>query len=80
MPDPETCTVLDDALAFPATAMLLARAFPEGETSVLDADVPTLARIAAKLDGLPLAIELAGAAVANLGLSAVESMLSRRIV
>lgn len=79
VPDLETCLRLEDALAFPATQMLLARAFPDGEPSLADADGPTLARIAATLNGLPLAIELAGAVAANLGLSAVEAMLSRSI-
>ncbi len=79
VPAPETCLSLEDVLAFPATQMLLARAFPDGKPSLTDPECRTLARVAATLNGLPLAIELAGAVAANLGLSAVEEMLSQSI-
>lgn len=78
VPNPDACASPEAALAYASTQMLIARAFPDG-SGVDDADIPALARIAARLNGLPLAIELAAAAASRLGLQQVEAMLSRRL-
>lgn len=58
----------------PATALLLDRIGAEGLT---DADLAAAARIAARLDGLPLALELAASASRHLPLAELARRLER---
>jgi len=52
---------LSQALAWPAVALLIERARAAGARAFDDNDAPLLARIAQRLDGMPLAIELIAA-------------------
>jgi predicted ATPase len=65
-----------EALDFPAIWLFVERAANVlGEFSLRDLDVPIVIDICRKLDGIPLAIELAATAVAALGLRGVVSRL-----
>jgi len=78
--------VLPDAMArsdqgtlarYPATALFIERARAvEPELSIDDRSAPAVVEICRRLDGLPLAIELAAAWVGALGLDAILSRLS----
>jgi predicted ATPase len=68
-----------DALATPAVQLFMERAFASGYTSKLtDADAPTVAAICSRLDGIALAIELAGSRVGTYGLQGTAELLSNR--
>lgn len=62
---------LSQALAWPAVALLVERARAAGARAFDDADAPLLARIARRLDGMPLAIELIAA---RLGVQPIGSL------
>ncbi|MGC1891995.1 MAG: winged helix-turn-helix domain-containing protein [Stellaceae bacterium] len=65
-----------EALEYPAIQLFVARAASVlGEFEVRDIDVPIVVDICRKLDGIPLAIELAGASIDALGLQGVASRL-----
>jgi predicted ATPase len=65
-----------DALKFPAIQLFVERAANIlGEFSLRDVDVPTVIDICRKLDGIPLAIEVAAASIDALGLPGVVSCL-----
>jgi predicted ATPase len=65
-----------EALEFPATQLFVERAASVlGEFKVRDIDVPIVVDICRKLDGIPLAIELAAASIDALGLQGVASRL-----
>ena len=65
-----------DALDFSAIELFVERATSAlGEYNLRDADVPLVADICRKLDGIPLAIELAAASIDALGLRALVSRL-----
>jgi predicted ATPase/DNA-binding winged helix-turn-helix (wHTH) protein len=83
---PLACPPLDDAvssaevLAFPAAQLLADRIGRASERFALpDSDAPIVARICAKLDGIPLAIELAAGRVEAHGLHGVEALLDSRL-
>lgn len=62
LPDPGEMLTVDDVEATPSTAMFLAAARRRDHRfSIEPADVPAVARICTRLEGLPLAIELAAA-------------------
>jgi len=68
-----------EALASPAVRLFMDRAFASGYTSGLtDADAPAVASICSRLDGIALAIELAGSRVGAYGLQATADLLSNR--
>jgi predicted ATPase/DNA-binding winged helix-turn-helix (wHTH) protein len=68
-----------DALAFGAIQLFAERAAASSETFELkDADVPLIADICRRLDGIPLAIELAAARVDFLGIRGLTSLLDDR--
>jgi predicted ATPase len=68
-----------EALATPAVQLFMDRAFASGYTSGLtDADSPAVAAICAQLDGIALAIELAGSRVGAYGLQGTADLLSNR--
>lgn len=61
-----------------ATALLAARILAARGTGPTPEELPAVARIAKRLDGLPLALELAGAKTRTLGVEELESGLSDR--
>jgi predicted ATPase/DNA-binding winged helix-turn-helix (wHTH) protein len=64
------------ALAFPAVRLFAERAAGvAGEFELHDCDVPAVVDICRKLDGLPLAIELAAAEIATFGIAGVAARL-----
>ncbi|HVJ54164.1 MAG TPA: winged helix-turn-helix domain-containing protein [Aliidongia sp.] len=68
-----------EALASPAVQLFMERAFASGYASGLtDADAPAVAAICARLDGIALAIELAGSRVGAYGLRATADLLNNR--
>jgi predicted ATPase/DNA-binding winged helix-turn-helix (wHTH) protein len=68
-----------EALASPAVQLFMERAFASGYSSGLtDADAPAVAAICGRLDGIALAIELAGSRVGAYGLQGSADLLSNR--
>ncbi|PTE10874.1 ATP-binding protein [Mesorhizobium helmanticense] len=68
-----------EVMATPAVQLLMERAFASGYTVPLtDADAPTVAAICSRLDGIALAIELAGSRVGTYGLQGTADLLSNR--
>jgi predicted ATPase/DNA-binding winged helix-turn-helix (wHTH) protein len=68
-----------EALATPAVQLFMERAFASGYTlDLTDADAPTVAAICSRLDGIALAIELAGSQVGTYGLQGTADLLSNR--
>lgn len=71
-----TCLDAQEALAFPAVRLFAERAASAtGEFELQDRDVPVVVDICRKLDGLPLAIELAAAEISTLGIGGVAARL-----
>lgn len=67
------------ALAFPAVELFVERAIDRlGSFTLRDADVPVVAEICRRLDGLALAIELAAARVDAFGVGEILSLLNAR--
>ncbi len=72
-------TDADEVLESPAVALFTARArAADSRFAVSDQDALTVATICRRLDGLPLAIEMAAARVATLGLDALAANLDER--
>jgi predicted ATPase len=68
-----------EAMASPAVQLFMERASPSGYASGLtDADAPAVASICRRLDGIALAIELAGSRVGAHGLQGTADLLSNR--
>ena len=68
-----------EALATPAVQLFMERAFASGHTlDLTDADAPIVAAICGRLDGIALAIELAGSRVGAYGLQGTADLLSNR--
>jgi predicted ATPase len=68
------------ALAFPAVRLFAGRAAGvAGEFELKDRDVPAVVDICRKLDGLPLAIELAAAEISTLGIDGVAARLREHL-
>jgi predicted ATPase len=68
-----------EALATPAVQLFMERAVASGYASELtDADAPTVAAICSRLDGIALAIELAGSRVGAYGLQGTADLLGNR--
>src|SRR5450756_816953 len=68
-----------EALATPAVQLFMERAFAGGYTlDLTDGDAPTVAAICSRLDGIALAIELAGSRVGAYGLQGTADLLSNR--
>ena len=69
-----------DVLQYPAVQLLvdLVRAV-RGDFELTDVDAPTAARICRRLDGIPLAIELAAGRVDIFGLSKTANLLDERL-
>ena len=83
--DPLACPPVDarlDAaamLGFPASQLLLERATANGARGLGYADAALVADICRKLDGVPLAIELAAGRVAGYGLQQTAALLDQRL-
>lgn len=82
---PLDCPVVRDdltaaeALTSPAVQLFMERAFASGYARGLtDADAPAVAAICSRLDGVALAIELAGSRVGTYGLRGTAHLLSNR--
>jgi predicted ATPase/DNA-binding winged helix-turn-helix (wHTH) protein len=76
LPDPSQDLDRDQALAFPAIELFIERASARSDAFQLAADdLPSLRRLCRRLDGMPLAIELAAGRVDGLGLQAVAARL-----
>ena len=69
-----------DALQYPSVQLLVDRVRAvRSDFELTDADTPTVARICRRLDGIPLAIELAACRVDIFGLSGTASLLDERL-
>jgi predicted ATPase len=70
-----------DALAFPAVQLFVAHAACAlGEFELTDRDAPYVADICRRLDGLPLAIEIAASRVAAFGVRGVAASLNEGLL
>ncbi len=79
-PSRENGVTAADAVAFPAVKLFLERAAASGSRLELaDADVPVIAGICERLDGIPLAIEFAAARVATHGIAGTADLLKNRL-
>jgi predicted ATPase/DNA-binding winged helix-turn-helix (wHTH) protein len=68
-----------DALAYPAAQLFMERAAASGHGGVLsDIDAPIVTTICRRLDGIPLAIELAASRSGTLGIRGVGELLDNR--
>ena len=77
-PDSATMTVAE-ALAFPAVELFVERTMASLDSfAPQDADLPVIAEICRRLDGIPLAIELAAARVDLFGLRGLAARLDDR--
>jgi predicted ATPase/transcriptional regulator with XRE-family HTH domain len=80
LPDPSDTSSPDDLLDYPATRLFLERAQAVNpRLAVSDADARAIAEICARVDGIPLAIELAAARVNILSPTALLTHLERRL-
>jgi predicted ATPase len=80
MPPPHATLTADEALGFSAVNLFVERATESLHTFKLqDADAAIVADICRKLDGLPLAIELAAARVDVFGVRALAANLNDRL-
>ncbi len=66
----------DEAMAYPAVQLFVDRASANGELALDDAQAPATAEICRRLDGIPLAIELAAARAEFFGVSALSQRLN----
>jgi predicted ATPase/DNA-binding winged helix-turn-helix (wHTH) protein len=68
-----------EALRYPAAQLFMERAAASGHATALsDIDAPVVARICRRLDGIPLAIELAAGRVGSLGIRGTAELLDNR--
>lgn len=80
LPPDEPALSVDAALSFPATQLFIDRARANGAPIELqEEDVATIAHICRKLDGVPLAIELAASRVVAYGLERTAELLDERL-
>ena len=79
IPDPEHVLEASDLLEYEAVRLFVERAAAAAPGFVLDEqNAPDIARICFRLDGLPLALELAAGRLAALGAAAVADRLDDR--
>jgi predicted ATPase/DNA-binding winged helix-turn-helix (wHTH) protein len=77
-PDEKNLTAIE-ALKYPAIQLFMERAAASGHDAALsDIDAPIAAMICRRLDGIPLAIELAASRVGSLGIDGVAQLLGNR--
>ncbi|MFG6080106.1 winged helix-turn-helix domain-containing protein [Paracoccus litorisediminis] len=70
---------LVEALNYPGIELLVERAMAAQSVSFSDQDVPALVQIARRLDGIPLAIELAAGRIEAIGVEALAHALEGQI-
>ena len=69
---------MDEARAYSAIALFLARAsFADAQLELGVTDIPAIVNICQRLDGIPLAIELAASQLPKMGLKALRTRLHR---
>jgi predicted ATPase len=79
-PAPREDLTAAEALATPAVQLFMERALASGYASeLMDADAPTVAAICSRLDGIALAVELAGSRVGAYGLQGTADLLGNRL-
>jgi predicted ATPase/DNA-binding winged helix-turn-helix (wHTH) protein len=79
-PPEDSSLSAQDALQYPAVQLLVDRVRAvRGDFKLVDADAPIAASICRRLDGIPLAIELAACRVDIFGLSKTASLLDERL-
>jgi len=80
LPDRDRVLTVEDVERTPSTAMFLAAARRRNHHFALaPADVPAIARICTRLEGLPLALELAAARTGTLGLGQLAADLDTQL-
>jgi DNA-binding winged helix-turn-helix (wHTH) protein len=78
-PHPGAQLTAAEALAGSAVQLFMDRAYAAGHTAELtDAEAPVVAGICSRLDGIPLAIELAASRVGAYGLQGTADLISNR--
>ncbi len=82
LPFPSVCpSLVTELYDFPATALFLHRINQSRpDFRPRESDIPLIIEICARLQGLPLAIELAAAQIATLSISEILSQLSQNLV
>src|SRR5260370_10319829 len=79
-PPDDSSSSAQDALQYPAVQLVVDRVRAvRSDFELADADAPIAARICRRLDGIPLAIELAACRVDIFGLSKTASLLDERL-
>ena len=79
-PSEGTRLTAEEALAFPAIRLFVERAAAnQARLALSDADAPVVTEICRKLDGIPLAIELAAGRVSAYGIRKVATLLDQRV-
>lgn len=79
-PPPQSSMKADDVLTFPAVKLFMDRAAASGGRFELnDANAPIVAGICGRLEGIALAIELAGGRVGSHGLEATADILNHNL-
>jgi predicted ATPase len=80
LPDPKALPALETLSQFPAIALFVQRAFAvKPDFTLTDENASAVAEICTRLDGLPLAIQLAAARIKLLSPSAMRSRLASRL-
>src|SRR6185369_11930751 len=70
---------LSEAIRYPGVELFVERALATDDALVFqDADVPLIVRLCRRIDGVPLAIELAAARIRTFGLSNLVERLAQR--
>ena len=78
-PPEDTSVTAVEVLKYPAVQLFMERASASGHGEVLsDIDAPVVATICRRLDGIPLAIELAASRAGPLGIRGIAELLENR--
>jgi predicted ATPase len=76
-PPPAPAMAISQALGFPALQLLVERVIAnEGRFELTESELPAAAELCRRLDGIPLAIEMAAAQIGALGVAEVLSQLT----
>jgi predicted ATPase len=80
LPDPKSVVTVAELVKFSAISLFVQRAAAvRPNFTITEENAPIIAEICARLDGLPLAIELAAARIKLLSVSALRSRLASRL-